>query len=434
LKQKGEEFGGRLRDAFNNLKGNVIVQGLTPEQNNPSNIASQTKDTPDTANTSFTSEAKKNLTDASVGNKDAKQAIIAKKKIEVSNNIANAGDVPLTLDISADLDRQWAEVDNILGSMEQHFDSDRFFGVPTDTRSVVAKAGDALHVTEGNYFQGSVGAAIDGFRNSDSLVEKTIFGVLGAFATVPAVAEIVTNGIYNTPSRIAHGLDSMSYNAQNLMNASTFDDGVIAGLGLVRDTSFEILDLASLGGLGAARAARAGIAGSLVGSVESGVAASGGLSVTRARIEANIAESVAAREASRFDVHKGFEIALTGDVSTSRNGALFFSGKNSAGISNYSLANDFASRYGKTTINMTPAGQQLNALDLFPRLVFKDGVVNPSYAAETSRVWETVSKRYAQGSSGNVNAFVDGARLDSIYMKIERPTLNTMSDVSVTRK
>jgi hypothetical protein len=272
LKQKGAEFGGQLRDKFNNLKANVIVQGLTPEQQNPSSIATQTKDTPNTANTSFTSEAKQDLTKASVGGDGAKQAIIAKKKVEVSNNIANAGDVPFTLDISADLDRQLSEINTIAEDMQRQFDSDRFFGAPTNSRSVVAKAGDALHVTEGNYFQGSVGTAIDGFRHSDSLVEKTIFGVLGAFAAVPAVAEIVANGIYNTPSRIAHGLDSMSYNAQNLMSAPTFDNGVIAGLGLVRDTSFEILDLASLGGLGAARA---GIAGSLVSGAERSGVASG---------------------------------------------------------------------------------------------------------------------------------------------------------------
>jgi len=144
---------------------------------------------------------------------------------------------------------------------------------------------------------------------------------------------------------------------------------------------------------------------------------------------------VAAREASRFDVHKGFEIALTGDVSTTRNGAVFFSGKNPNGFANANLATNFANQNGSKILNFTPAGQQLDALNLYPRLATdSNGLINPKFASETSRVWEITSRRFAQGSTGDVNAFVSGARSDSIFLQVERPILSENSFVNLIER
>ena len=151
---------------------------------------------------------------------------------------------------------------------------------------------------------------------------------------------------------------------------------------------------------------------------------------TRERILANIAESKAAREASRFDIQKGFEIALFGDVSTAKNGAVFYSGRTPGSFANADLAESFANQTGKDILNFTPAGKQLDALNLYPRLVLgENGKVVPSYATETSRVWEITSRRFSEGASGRVNTFVNGAHPNSIFNRIELPALQNNPNV-----
>ena len=148
-----------------------------------------------------------------------------------------------------------------------------------------------------------------------------------------------------------------------------------------------------------------------------------------------LAESRSARDASRFDVHKGFETALFGDVSTAPNGAVFFSGKQPSGIANFDLATDYAIKHGAKTLNLTPAGQRLDALNLYPRLAIdSNGIINKRYASETSRLWEIASRRFAQGASGNVNAFVRGAREDGIYLQIERQILLENPNVNLIER
>jgi hypothetical protein len=138
-----------------------------------------------------------------------------------------------------------------------------------DTRSVTRRVGDALHVTGGTYFNNSLDIAIDGYRGADTLVSKGMFGALGTLSAVPALLETFTNEVFNTPSRIINGVDSMSIGLTGLVSARDADSAVISGLGLVRDTAFTFLDVMSIGMAGPARA---GATNSLLGTMEGNIA------------------------------------------------------------------------------------------------------------------------------------------------------------------
>jgi hypothetical protein len=95
------------------------------------------------------------------------------------------------------------------------------------------------------------------------------------------------------------------------------------------------------------------------------------------------------------------------DVSTGRDQAVFFSGRDpvfaenplpdSDKVENYKMANHYAEMTGKTTLEMTPGGRWLNE---------HDPEKNPNLTKEQAKeVWTSLSQRYAEGASGEVVAF-----------------------------
>lgn len=65
----------------------------------------------------------------------------------------------------------------------------------------------------------------------------------------------------------------------------------------------------------------------------------------------------------------------------------------------------------------------MDSLDLFG----KDSPLTRDQALE---VWGDLSKRYAQGASGNTYGLVDGSRVDSIFNTIEFPELQANGRVT----
>lgn len=103
--------------------------------------------------------------------------------------------------------------------------------------------------------------------------------------------------------------------------------------------------------------------------------------------------------------------AQTLDVSTAISTAVFYSGPG-----NRALAEDFAVSNGMTTLEMTSGGSWLDQEALF-------GPESPLTAEQAINVWSTLSRRYAEGASGNVLGFIQGARPTSIFNEIEYPAL-----------
>ena len=99
------------------------------------------------------------------------------------------------------------------------------------------------------------------------------------------------------------------------------------------------------------------------------------------------------------------------DVSTARNGAVFYSGPG-----NRALAEQFALSEGRTTLEMTRGGRWLDQQQLF-------GPNSPLTATQANAVWSRLSERFAAEASGTAVAFTDGFRARSIFATVEYPTL-----------
>lgn len=106
------------------------------------------------------------------------------------------------------------------------------------------------------------------------------------------------------------------------------------------------------------------------------------------------------------------------DVSTMRNSAVFYSGRG-----NRELAEVFAANNGKTTLEMTAGGKWLDDMKLFD----SDSLLSPSQAAQ---VWSKLSKRNAEGASGNAIGFVKGSRQESTFNSVEYPALLNNKNVT----
>lgn len=103
------------------------------------------------------------------------------------------------------------------------------------------------------------------------------------------------------------------------------------------------------------------------------------------------------------------------DVSTPRNGAVFYSGPG-----NRAKATAFANESGKYTLEMTKGGKYLDSLNLYNKF--------PKNQAD--EVWRKMSRRYAQNASGNVYGFVNGADKTGIFEMIEYPTLQQNPNIT----
>lgn len=124
-------------------------------------------------------------------------------------------------------------------------------------------------------------------------------------------------------------------------------------------------------------------------------------------------------EGSQNDVFAYYmEKAKTIDVSTNKNGAVFYSGPG-----NHALAEEFAITNNKTTLEMTEGGAWLEKQGLF-------GPNSPLTPGQAHEVWAKLSGRFASGASGNVVGFAEGARAGSIFNSVEYPAL--LQNTSVT--
>ena len=83
-------------------------------------------------------------------------------------------------------------------------------------------------------------------------------------------------------------------------------------------------------------------------------------------------------------------------------GRVFWSGRQGA---NRAAAEAFAQSTGRTTLEMTPAGQALEA------------------AGGNISQWRELSADFARGASGEVYAFVGGSRVNSVWYTVEKPIL-----------
>ncbi len=100
------------------------------------------------------------------------------------------------------------------------------------------------------------------------------------------------------------------------------------------------------------------------------------------------------------------------DFSTAKDGAVFWSGPRMKDAQKWAAAN------GKTTLEQTVGGKYLNDLELFDNM--------PGHQA--AEIWDIASKKFADGASGNVNAFSTGAKRfgpfgERTWWRIEKPAL-----------
>jgi RHS repeat-associated protein len=102
------------------------------------------------------------------------------------------------------------------------------------------------------------------------------------------------------------------------------------------------------------------------------------------------------------------------DFSTPANGAVFYSGPGQG-----ARAAAFAERTGGMTIEMTPGGQQLMADPAFQSLS----------QAQQDLIWQNASSPFAQGASGEINAFIRGANPSRTFRTIEEPILNQNQNI-----
>jgi hypothetical protein len=106
------------------------------------------------------------------------------------------------------------------------------------------------------------------------------------------------------------------------------------------------------------------------------------------------------------------------DVSTARNGAVFYSGPG-----NRTLAESFAATNGRTTLEMTSGGRWLDSQQLF-------GPGSPLTPDQATAVWSRLSQRFSEGASGNSVGFVQGARSNGIFNTVEFPALQRNPNIT----
>ncbi len=112
------------------------------------------------------------------------------------------------------------------------------------------------------------------------------------------------------------------------------------------------------------------------------------------------------------------------DFSTKEDGAVFWSGDG-----NMEAAQKWAAANGKTTLEQTAGGSYLNDLNLF------DSANSGLTGKQAADVWNIASQRFAEGASGEVYVFQEGATQFGAYGErtwwaIEQPALNANPDVT----
>jgi len=117
-----------------------------------------------------------------------------------------------------------------------------------------------------------------------------------------------------------------------------------------------------------------------------------------------------------------FQTENTLDFSTTKDGAVFWSGPNMR------IAQKWAQSEGKTTLEQTSGGRFLDSLELFE----PGSGLSPTEAAS---VWDAASIRFAHGASGQVNVFATRAKRrgpfgERTWWRLEKPILNKNTAVT----
>lgn len=105
------------------------------------------------------------------------------------------------------------------------------------------------------------------------------------------------------------------------------------------------------------------------------------------------------------------------DISTPLHGAVFYSGPGKR-----ARAVAFARKTGRKTIEDTPGGAWLDQQGLF-------SPSSPLTIPQAVEVWSRLSKRFASGASGEIHAFIRGAKPDRVFHSIEKPALYANPEV-----
>ncbi|MDP9793773.1 hypothetical protein J2S43_002285 [Catenuloplanes nepalensis] len=113
------------------------------------------------------------------------------------------------------------------------------------------------------------------------------------------------------------------------------------------------------------------------------------------------------------------------DVSSPRDGAIFWSGRAPDGTRLQDVAERDADGVSRVTLNQTPGGEYLEGLDLYDR---DSSPISPWQA---DILWARLSERYAENASGTVTAYVDDPpRPGSIWASTELPALRENPNVT----
>lgn len=127
------------------------------------------------------------------------------------------------------------------------------------------------------------------------------------------------------------------------------------------------------------------------------------------------------------------------DVSTEKNGSIFYAGRVEYGDGTVLSAREMAERYAdqlfenkgitKLTLERTPGGEWMDSLKLYDKL--PDGTLRYESMgltkSQVDNLWSTLSGRYADGASGAVTAFAknvpDFYKPRTVFYSTELPNL-----------
>jgi len=131
------------------------------------------------------------------------------------------------------------------------------------------------------------------------------------------------------------------------------------------------------------------------------------------------------QKAHRPEVQNLLDQVEARDVSTPRDGAVFYSGPG-----NGDLARQFADETGRMTIEDTEGGKWLSEQKLYENVYDPDANPTGLTDSEANLVWSRLSQRYAEQASGEAFAFVRGANADRVFWSTEAKTLSANSNVT----
>lgn len=113
------------------------------------------------------------------------------------------------------------------------------------------------------------------------------------------------------------------------------------------------------------------------------------------------------------------------DVSTAKDGAIFYSGPG-----NQRLAEQCARETGRQTLEQTPGGEWLDRQKLYENRYDSDTNPKGLTTQEADLVWSKLSQQFAQQASGVAFAFVHGADPARVFWGTEARVLNTSSTMT----